>query len=318
MVIKTLPAVTGPSIKGNRCMPSQNSLGTASSLGPLGSPRASVNETGFQRAGSWLRWLTLVPTLPIVAVQARRARRVIPRLPDAEGAVEGTCHGSSTSAPAVNLLVLGESTVSGVGASTHELGLAGSIARALAAATGRDVRWFACGKNGATVAKVRDTLLPSIEGRPFDVAVLCVGANDAFRMTSLQRWRQGLTDINRRLLEHGCKRVFISQVPPVGQFQHCRHSRASWSAPAWRSSEVSFPGWPGTTSGSSTARSLSRRSTCAPMEFIRPRAVMPNGAGSSPLTSREPTRRAARSEEAAPSCSSRPVLQLAAAAATLV
>jgi lysophospholipase L1-like esterase len=177
-----------------------------------------VNEGGFHRAGSWLRWLTLMPTLPIVAVQAKRARRIIPRLPDAGGAVEGTCHATSASAPALNLLVLGESTVSGVGASTHELGLAGGIARALAAATGRDVRWLACGKNGATVAKVRDTLLPNIDGRPIDVAVLCVGANDAFRMTSLPRWRQGVTDVNRRLLERGCKRVFISQVPPVGQF----------------------------------------------------------------------------------------------------
>lgn len=200
-------------------MPSQNSLGTASSLGaPLGSPPASVNEGALHRAGSWLRWLTLVPTLPIVAVQAKRARRLIPRLPDATGAVEGTCHATSASAPALNLLVLGESTVSGVGASTHELGLAGGIARALAAATERNVRWFACGKNGATVANVRDMLLPNIDGRPIDAAVLCIGANDAFRMTSLQHWRQGLSDVNRGLLERGCKRVFISQVPPVGQF----------------------------------------------------------------------------------------------------
>lgn len=200
-------------------MGEQSSLGTASSRrAASGAGRRGAKEGRLHRAGVWLRWLALVPALPVVAVQARRARRVIPRLPDASGAVEGTCHVVGASGPALDLLVLGESTVSGVGASTHELGLAGGIARPLAAATAREVRWFACGKNGATVDKVRAGLLPSIEGRRIDVAVLCVGANDAFRMTSLRRWRRGLGEVTRWLLERGCRRVFISQVPPVGRF----------------------------------------------------------------------------------------------------
>lgn len=195
-------------------MPSHNS---AISAANLGSPRASASEGFLRRAACWLRWLALAPTLPIVAVQATRARRVIPRLPDATGVVEGICAGTGT-VPSVNLLVIGESTVSGVGASTHERGLTGSIARALAASTGRDVHWFACGKNGATVAKVRDELLPELDGRRADAAVLCVGANDAFRLTSLPRWRRGLVNVCSRLLERGCARVFLSQVPPVGEF----------------------------------------------------------------------------------------------------
>lgn len=173
---------------------------------------------GIESLKRRLKWLSVMPSLPLVALQARRARKLIPRLPDAGGPVSGTVHCSSSLGPELRLLVLGESTVSGVGASTHELGLTGRIASTLAESAQRTVCWRALGKNGATVARVRQLLLPQLGPEPMDLAVIAVGANDAFRLTRVARWREDLEQIVTTLLELGCKRVFISALPPVGSF----------------------------------------------------------------------------------------------------
>src|SRR4051812_21778719 len=83
---------------------------------------------GMESLKRRLKWLSVMPSLPIVALQAKRARKLIPRLPEAGGPLSGTVHWRSSAGPELRLLVLGESTVSGVGARTHERGLTGRIA----------------------------------------------------------------------------------------------------------------------------------------------------------------------------------------------
>src|SRR3712207_2884569 len=82
------------------------------------------------------------PLLPLLFVQGKGVRRRTPRLPDAAGPVEGTVPGAE---PAVRLVVIGESTVAGIGAATHQTALTGCVAAALARRTGRAVRWRAAG-----------------------------------------------------------------------------------------------------------------------------------------------------------------------------
>jgi lysophospholipase L1-like esterase len=173
-----------------------------------------------------LKWLSVIPSLPIVALQAKRARKRIPRLPDASGPTSGTVHCSSSAGPELRLLVLGESTVSGVGAPTHELGLTGHIATALAESAQRTVSWRALGKNGATVTKVRQLLLPQIGSEPIDIVVIAVGANDAFRLTRVARWREDLEKIVTTLLGSGCKSVFIA----TDGIHPSEHGYAAWGA----------------------------------------------------------------------------------------
>src|SRR5438045_637491 len=90
----------------------------------------------------------ILPFAPFLYLQGQYIRRKIGRLPDASGETKGKfLRGSDTA----KLLVLGESTAAGVGASTHETGLAGQFARFLGEKIGQSVEWHVVGRSGITV-----------------------------------------------------------------------------------------------------------------------------------------------------------------------
>ncbi|MFG2003427.1 SGNH/GDSL hydrolase family protein [Spirillospora sp. NPDC048911] len=102
---------------------------------------------------------------PILLVQARRTARNTPRLDPATGAETGvTKVGGTNPKPAFRLLVIGESTAAGVGASDHAEALPGFLADALRKHLRRSVAWSVTGKNGATVRRVITDLVPSSNG----------------------------------------------------------------------------------------------------------------------------------------------------------
>ena len=76
----------------------------------------------------------LLPFAPFLYLQGRFVRRKIGILPDARGAKIGESGAGSETA---NLLVIGESTVAGLGASTHAKGLAGQFAESLSRKIGK-------------------------------------------------------------------------------------------------------------------------------------------------------------------------------------
>lgn len=159
-----------------------------------------------------LDWLWL----PVLAAQGIRLRRTVPRLPEAAGP---TCGEYDGDAPPLRLLVLGESTVAGVGAPDHEHALAGNTARALAQATGRAVQWRALGRNGATAASTRTELLDAATDVHADVVLMALGVNDTARLHGARRWRRDL----RALIEAARARcgpvpVMLAGVPPMGHF----------------------------------------------------------------------------------------------------
>lgn len=153
---------------------------------------------------------------PVLVAQGRRVRRTTPRLPEAAGPRTGEVAGRG--AP-VRLLVLGESTAAGVGAADHAQGLAGQVARSLAAETGRPVRWRVLGRNGATAASAREELLLPAEDVAADVVVVALGVNDTLRLHAPARWSAEL----RRLVDAVRERcgpvpVVLAAVPPMGRF----------------------------------------------------------------------------------------------------
>ena len=75
-----------------------------------------------------MSYLSLVAA-PLLVAQALYVRRTTPRLPGASGPTEGLVPGAGTP---WRLAVLGESTVDGVGAASHEEALTGRLAQALA------------------------------------------------------------------------------------------------------------------------------------------------------------------------------------------
>lgn len=156
------------------------------------------------------------PLLPFVWKQGQRVREDMPDVPEASGPCTGDIKG--TGLP-VRLLVFGESTVAGVGASNHAQGLAGQVARACARLTDRPIRWRAHGQRGVTAQAAHDDLLPMLPKAPFHVVVVALGVNDVIRLHGPARWQRDLgrlvADLRART-DH--PPVVLAGVPPIGRF----------------------------------------------------------------------------------------------------
>ncbi len=165
--------------------------------------------------GLWAAWMMWVPTLPLLALQVGSTRKSTPRLPEAEGARRGSVSGAGQP---FRIAVLGESTAVGVGAARHTEALPGFLASFLARSTGNPIHWQLVGTNGATVRRLRQSVrAESLDAA--DIAVVLLGVNDVFRMTSLKTWRTGIAELVADLRATGVKHIFFSQVPPIGRFR---------------------------------------------------------------------------------------------------
>jgi lysophospholipase L1-like esterase len=154
--------------------------------------------------------LATAALLPVLAVQGLTMRRTIPRLPGAEGPTTGSAgHGDP-----LRLAVLGESTAAGVGARTHEMGLAGRLADAFAG-RGHAVSWQVSARIGADAHVTRTELAHALN--PADVVVVVLGVNDVIEFHSATRWTR---DLLRLLIDlratHG--RIVLAGVPPMARF----------------------------------------------------------------------------------------------------
>ena len=157
--------------------------------------------------------LVASPLLPILWLQGRHVRKYTPRLPEATGPTAGTISGVGVP---LRLLVIGESTVAGVGAPDHAHALTGQIAAAIAARTGRTVHWHAMGKIGATARVARTRLVPEVPRLPIDIIVIALGVNDVLRFHGPGQWIRDLTQLISDLRERvGAAPVVLASVPPM-------------------------------------------------------------------------------------------------------
>jgi lysophospholipase L1-like esterase len=167
----------------------------------------------------WMGHLRLIatwPLLPMALAQGLWLRGRVPRLPEAAGPREDTVAGIGV---LLRLLVLGESTVAGVGAPAQEQALAAQLARALATRTGRAVQWQALGKNGVTAAATRVLLVRRLQPESWDAVVLVLGVNDTLALRGPGRWTSDLRRLIMAVRERtGPAPVFLAAVPPMGEF----------------------------------------------------------------------------------------------------
>lgn len=93
----------------------------------------------------------------------------------------------SGASPPVQLAVLGDSTVAGVGSPTVTESLPVLVAERVAAASGRRVRVRGLGISGARTATVRTDQVPLLpaadDDDPLDVVVIVIGSNDTTHLT---------------------------------------------------------------------------------------------------------------------------------------
>jgi len=163
-----------------------------------------------------LWWLATVPLLPLALPLALNTRRTALRLPVAQGEPSGVAAAHLPGEP-LHLLLIGESTVAGVGVTHFDQSLASCLAAALAERLGRPVRWRACGENGITAPEAHERLLPQALMEPADLALLVFGVNDTTHLTPSKRWLQSLAGMAAALGEQGCH-VAFSGVPPLQHF----------------------------------------------------------------------------------------------------
>ncbi|NIH82971.1 SGNH/GDSL hydrolase family protein [Amycolatopsis viridis] len=152
---------------------------------------------------------------PVLVAQGLRVRRTTPRLPGATG----PRHGSVPGPDPLRLLVVGESTVDGVGARTHEEALTGQLAVALASRLHRGISWRVAGRTGANARTVRSELLDEACREPADLLVVALGVNDTIELRSPGRYRCDLLALvvaARRAL--GPVPVLLAGVPPLRAF----------------------------------------------------------------------------------------------------
>jgi lysophospholipase L1-like esterase len=170
---------------------------------------------------SLIRWQTkyligaaaILPAAPFLYVQGQVTRRRIGILPDAGGATTGIL---GDGGEPVRLLVIGESTVAGLGARTHESALTGHFARGIAGRIGRPVNWTAVGKNGVTAERTILELLPRVERDRFDYILVGLGGNDVLKLSSPVKWRRTMTELLERLRERNPEApIFLSNCPMI-------------------------------------------------------------------------------------------------------
>lgn len=158
-----------------------------------------------------------IPLLPIMAVQGKRVRASVPSLPEASGP-EGMVEMDDVQ-ETLNLVVVGESTIAGVGVKTHEEGFSGTLAVELSQLLGKSVKWSVYARSGYTAKRVREKLIPKIKETEPELIVIGLGGNDSFTLNTPWGWRKEVT----LLIEAMRKKfpntpIMFGSMPPIKEF----------------------------------------------------------------------------------------------------
>jgi hypothetical protein len=118
------------------------------------------------------------------------------------------------------VLLVGSGAAIGFGVLSHDLALAGHIARQLSSLTGRAMDVDVVVEREMTVASIRARLARQPIAR-YDVVVVTVGLIEALTFLPVRAWRDGLDATIRYIqsLAPDTQQVFVVGVPPLGALQ---------------------------------------------------------------------------------------------------
>lgn len=160
--------------------------------------------------------LLAIACLPILLWQAWRLSHAVLRLHEAQD-TSGIAEGNK---PTFRLLIIGESTSTGVGADSNYEALAGHLARALATRLRRSVHWQVFGQNGFVARQTRQQFCPQVATEHVDLVVIVHGFNDTVGWTSCATWRKELRLIVNSLAPRLDHPMFVlSGIPPFREFK---------------------------------------------------------------------------------------------------
>jgi lysophospholipase L1-like esterase len=158
----------------------------------------------------WFFQLRLFPWIPFLVYQAKQIRKSSPNLPS-QSALLTLGHGEN------NLLLLGESTVAGVGASSPAHTLAGNFHRLL----GESYQIENIGKKGLRAKEAFSLFYQhrQEQTRKFKGVILFLGANDCFLLTRPDSFKKEVeTLIHQIQLATFTEWIYLAAIPPVHLF----------------------------------------------------------------------------------------------------
>ncbi len=161
---------------------------------------------------------TAILCAPFLITQGIYVGLRTPLLADAAGPKQGTVGNSDNP---LRVLIVGESSVAGVGAETHADALTGQFAAGLHARTGRTIEWEAIARSGATLKIACDEIIPQLtekcRTRPAgstDLVLIVIGANDIIRLEREHRWLPHLEQFIAALRQQVGDVPIIFSAPP--------------------------------------------------------------------------------------------------------
>jgi lysophospholipase L1-like esterase len=157
--------------------------------------------------------------LPVVALQIWLVKRqfVMPKYPEGEssGQIDGV-------APETPILLIGESTIRGLGVSQMADALPQQLAAGLELYSRRAIRWDSDGVAGLKITQARKRFA----GKAFDkysIVIIALGVNDVLGLTCLPTTARAINGINQAILQkNGDAQIFWCGVPPVEKFPALR------------------------------------------------------------------------------------------------
>jgi lysophospholipase L1-like esterase len=157
-----------------------------------------------------------IPLLPILYFQGKLIKVKVPKLPEArEG--KGSCLASSNRT--FRMITLGESTIAGVGVTTHEEGFTGTLAKELSTELKINIDWKVYAKSGYTAKKINDSIISSITENLIDLIVIGIGGNDAFELNTPKRWNTDVRELIKSIqAKFKAVPILFINMPPIKEF----------------------------------------------------------------------------------------------------
>jgi len=156
--------------------------------------------------------LLLLPVLPLLYFQGKILREKISKLPAQSGFLALKSKEKST-----NILIIGESTAAGVGATSPRETIAHHIYNQLE----QKHTVINLGENGLKAETLKRLLLHGKPDIPMEIhtAVIMIGANDCFKFTPPGKFNGHIKEFVLLLSTvKGVEKIILTPIPPVHQF----------------------------------------------------------------------------------------------------
>jgi len=156
--------------------------------------------------------MVLIPVFPIIYLKGKKLKKNLIKLPPWSEYLK-----LDSTSPEFFLLIIGESTAAGVGATSVEKTFASRIFDYI----GRKFTIFNIGENGLRAENLK-ALFDKCENKmakSFAKTIILIGANDCFKLTPPRKFRQEMESFIQFLIqEKGVRQITIPLIPPVQEF----------------------------------------------------------------------------------------------------